>query len=177
ESEKLQRAEYLRYQLDEIRALDPKAGEEETLAQERARLMNTGRLKEAVSGAIELLVDGDDALSRVQAAARQLAKAGADDAELASLASILEEAAALIDDVGRTLSRNGGFEEDPTRLAEVDDRLDALRRLTRKHGGDVDKLLQAADKMAADLDAIDNAEERLLQIEADLAKALQLLSR
>lgn len=177
ESEKLQRAEYLRYQLDEIRALDPKPGEEETLAQERARLMNTGRLREAVSGALELLVDGDDALSRVQAAAKALAKVGADDAELASLASILEEAAALIDDVGRSLTRHGGFEEDPERLAFVDDRLDAIRRLTRKHGGDLESVLAAAEKMATDLDAIDHAEERLLAVEAELARALRKLSQ
>ncbi len=177
ESEKLQRAEYLRYQLDEIRALDPQPGEEESLAQERTRLMNTGRLREAVSGAMELLVDGDDALSRVQEAARQLAKAGSSDGEIAQLAGILEEAAALIDDVGRSLSRHGGFEEDPERLAFVDDRLDALRRLLRKHGGDVGSVLQAADKMAADLDAIEHAEERMLVVEAELAKALRKLSQ
>lgn len=177
ESDKLQRAEYLRYQLDEIRAVDPKPGEEESLTQERARLMNTERLREAVSGARELLVDGDDALSRVQAAARALAKVGADDAELASLASILEEAAALIDDVGRSLARHDGFEDDPERLAAVDDRLHAIRRLTRKHGGDVESVLAAAEKMAADLDAIDNAEERLLAVEAELEGALRKLSQ
>lgn len=177
ESDKLQRAEYLRYQLEEIRALDPQPGEEESLAQERARLMNTERLREAVSGALELLIDGDDALSRVQAAARALAKVGSDDGELASLASILEEAAALIDDVGRSLTRHGGFEDDPERLASVDDRLDAIRKLTRKHGGDLESVLAAAEKMEAELDAIDHAEERLVELEAELERALRKLSQ
>lgn len=176
EAEKLQRAEYLRYQLEELRALQPQPGEDEALTQERSRLMNTGRLREAVSGALEVLVDGDDALSRVQAAARMLAKAGADDAGLAAQAALLEDAAALIDDVGRTLSRYEGLDEDPERLALVDDRLDALRRLMRKHGGSIDLVLQAADAMEQELDGIEHAEERLAEVEARLSQAQRVLA-
>ncbi|MFZ9890121.1 MAG: DNA repair protein RecN, partial [Myxococcota bacterium] len=175
EAEKLQRAEYLRYQLDEIRGLQPNPGEDEALTQERSRLMNTGRVREAVSGALEVLVDGDDALSRVQAAARMLGKVGVDDPTLAAQAGLLEDAAAIIDDVGRTLSRYEGLDEDPERLALVDDRLDALRRLMRKHGGNIDLVLQAAETMEQELHGIDHAEERLAEVEERLQKAQRVL--
>jgi DNA repair protein RecN (Recombination protein N) len=176
ESEKLQKVEYLRYQLEEIEALGPTPGEDEALAQERSRLMNTERFKDAVAGALELLVEGDDALSRVQAAARALGKVGGDDGELASLTGILEEAAALIDDVGRTLSRrSGSFEQDPARLADVDDRLDALKKLMRKHGADLGGVLELAERMREELDGIEHSEERLGQVEQRLSAKVREL--
>ena len=170
EEEKLRQAEYLRFQIDEIQALDPKPGEDEQLSAERARLMNAGKLREAVVGALEALVEGgDDALSRVQTAAQGLARAGTHDAAMAKLAGLLEEAAALIDEVGRTLTRRKDLEEDPDRLQDVDDRLDALKKVMRKHGGDIAQVLEAQARMEAELDAIEHTEERLAKVEAELA--------
>jgi DNA repair protein RecN (Recombination protein N) len=175
EADKLQRAEYLRYQLDEIHALAPEPGEEESLASERARLMNAERLGESVSRARQLLVDGDDALSRVQEAARALSAVSQHDAELAAHTGTLEEAAALIDDVGRTLSRHA-FAEDPARLAEVDDRLDALRGLERKHGGSLAAVLEAAERMDVELRSIETSEERLQIVEREHAQTVRELA-
>lgn len=171
EEEKLRRAEYLRFQVDEIRALDPRPGEVEALAEERARLMHAEKLKEAVARALDALVEGgEDALARVQVAAQALGKAGAHDARLAKLAGLLEEAAALIDEVGRELGRYGDAEEDPGRLEEVDERLDALRKVLRKHGGDIASVLSQAEQMERELEELEHAEERLAEVEKALKK-------
>lgn len=177
EEEKIRQAEYLRFQLDELDALAPQPGEDEELAIERARLHNAGRLQEVCAQCLEALVEGgDDALSRVQAAAHRLARAGEHLPEYARWAEMLEEAATLIDEVARSLSRHGGGDEDPVRLAEVDDRLDALKRVMRKHGGSIETVIDAQTKMAEELSAIEHAEERLEEIDAELEKRTEALA-
>ena len=169
EEDKIRQAEYLRFQLDELDALAPEVGEDEELAIEKARLNNASRLREVSAQCLEALVEGgDDALSRVQSAASRLERASDHMPEYGRWAEMLEEAATLIDEVGRSLSRSGGLEEDPVRLEEVDDRLDALKRVMRKHGGSLEQVIEAQTKMAEELSSIEHAEERLDALEAEL---------
>ena len=177
ERDKATRLDWLTFQLDEIRTLAPAPGEDDRLAAERARLMNVERLRGAVQGALACLNDGDDdALSRVQRAAAALQKAGGSDEELARLAATLSEAAVLVDDVARTLQRHGGYDDDPARLKEVDDRLAALKHVCRKHGGDLAAVLDAADRMAAEVATLAGATERLAALDDEVAAALAALA-
>jgi len=179
EREKLERADYLRFQLDEIAALDPQPGEDETLAHERARLLSSGRVRQQLASARARLAsdDGDDALSRVQASARDVDRMRHDHPELGDLARTLGEAATLLDDAVRELERRAdALTDDPERLAVVDDRLDALKKLLRKHGPTVERLLAARDAMATELSRIDNAEARAAELEVLLARARSALA-
>lgn len=177
EEEKLRQAEYLRFQVEEIDAIEPREGEDDALAEERARLMNASKLRDACAAALEALVEGgEDALSRVQSAAQSLARAGHHDADFSKLSDALQEAVAIIDDVSRTLGRRRDLEDDPERLAAVDDRLDSLKRIMRKHGGSVAQVLAARDAMQRELDRIEHAEERLAELERELAAATARLA-
>jgi DNA repair protein RecN (Recombination protein N) len=171
EREKVERTEWLTYQLNEIDEVAPEVGEDDQLASERARLKNTEHLQVAIGRALAAIVDDEtgDALSRVQQATIELSRFE-DDVELVRANEELEEAAALIDGVSVTLRRAAEqLGEDPERLDVVESRLDSIRRLTRKHGGSVEALLAAREKMAAELDTLENASERLEQLRAALA--------
>jgi DNA repair protein RecN (Recombination protein N) len=180
EKEKLDRADYLRFQLDEIAGVEPIPGEDESLAAERTKLLSAGRFRQTLAAALAAISsdDGDDALSRVQTASREVERLVRDLPELGDVARTLDEAATLLDDAVREIEKRGAaLHGDPERLAVVDDRLDAIRKLVRKHGPTVERVLQARDEMAAELARIEGAEARLSDIERLLAAELKALGR
>jgi DNA repair protein RecN (Recombination protein N) len=173
EADKDRRLDVLRFYLDEIEALAPQAGEDERLDGERRRLLNAGRLRETLGEARALLSDGDDdALTRVQQAQQALRRALRDDPGLADVVASLDEAAAVLDDVARTLQRRADVEADPARLSEVEDRLDALRRVMKKHGGDLPSVLRAQAELAQERDSLERAGEQIAAVEAALGAAI-----
>jgi len=177
ENNKAARADYLRFQLEEIDDVAPESDEMTPLEQERERLMNVASIQQGVAECSHVLVDDDAAaLTQLQRAARALEHAARNDDGLGPLVERLNEAVALVDDVSIDISRyQGGLEENPARLQEVDDRLDALRNLCRKHGPELDDVIAQRDAMAEELDAIDHAEERLQQLDDELEQARSTL--
>jgi DNA repair protein RecN (Recombination protein N) len=176
-AEKERRLDVIRFYLDEIDELDPQPGEDEKLAAEQKRLKNAEGLRLSLAEAQECLTDGSthapDALTLLQRGLSALQRAARDDDNLAPLARTLEEAVALVDDVGRGLSRAGDVEADPERLREIDDRLDALKRLMKKHGGDLASVLKAREDLAVEKDTLTGAAERIEHLESDLVSAVR----
>ena len=64
-----------------------------------------------------------------------------------------------------------GIEADPGRLAAVEERLEAIDRLERKHGGSVESVLAHAERCRAEIARLEGAEERGAEAEAALAEA------
>ena len=175
EAEKERRLDVIRFYLDEIEALAPRPGEDEQLEADRRRLMNAGRLKDAVDEARELVTSGDDdALTRVQHAVQVLKKAARDDDTLLPLVESLQSAAALLDDVARDLHRRDDDIDDPARLTEVEDRLDGLRRVMKKHGGDLTAVLAAQAALSAERTLLEQATERITALEGELQSAVEI---
>ena len=157
ESARAERASFLRYQLDELAKADPRPGEDEALAQERR-----------VLSAAERLRSGDDASATLAARAlRRLEELAGIDPQLASVASAVRGAAAELDEAGRTLARYAARPgADPERLAELDERLELLRRLARKHGGSLEAALSRKRAMEEELSSLDHHDEALLEAQA-----------
>ena len=155
-----EREDMLRFQLGELDAAQPVAGEDTALAAERERLRGADRFFAATSRGEETLYAGDGAVSeRIAAVLRDLEPLVALDPTLAALAERLAEAAATIEDVARDLGRYArGVRSDPARLAEIEERLFLLSRLARKHGGTVAELAARRESLAAEL-----ADDRLVR--------------
>lgn len=160
----------LTHELKEIEALSPQAGEDVALDVERRRLVSVEKVRRALFEAGECLSGEEGAVERVARAvstARDAAQAderGKPLAErLASLQLELDEAAR---DGARLLS---AVEADPARLAEVEERLDALRRLCRKHAAPLEAVVQRAEAMRAELVSLAQRGERREQLGAQLA--------
>ena len=175
EAEKERRLDVIRFYLDEIDALSPCPGEDEQLEADRRRLMNAGKLKDAVDEARNLVTDGeDDALTRVQHAVQVLKKASRDDDTLLPLVESLESAAALLDDVARDLNRRDDVDDDPARLSFIEDRLDGLRRVMKKHGGDLTAVLAAQAALSTERTLLEQASERISALEVDADAAIEV---
>lgn len=166
ESRLRERAEFLRFQLDEITRLEPEPGEDTRLDAERKRLVGSEKLKRQGAEA-ELLLGGEEAsaVEKVGRALGLVTEAVRSDATLEPVARALGTALAELEEAQRRLGRYvEGLESDPARLGEVDDRLDAIKRLCRKHATSLDGLLQKRETLEAELSTLDNRKEVLEEL-------------
>ncbi len=163
DAERARRADYLGFQLKELDGLDPKAGEDAALDAERRVLASAERLREAAQGA-EALIYGEDgaAAERVGQAVRALAEPAALDPRLGPPLGLLRSALIGLDEAGRELGRYAGLVGgDPERLVALEERLEALKALARKHGGSLEAALARRADMARELQALAGGGERL----------------
>jgi DNA repair protein RecN (Recombination protein N) len=172
EGERARRADYLAFQLAELDRADPRPGELEALEDERRVLASAEKLREAARAA-EALAYGEEgsASERVGQAARALAEAALLDRRLEPTLALLRSAAIELEEAGRELGRYadavGG---DPERLAAVEDRLELLRALARKHGGSLDLAIARRAEMRSELARLRGGGERLEQLAPALAE-------
>lgn len=169
-----EREDLLRFQIREIDELDPRPGEDVALAEERERLRYAERLATTAGGAEDALYAQDGAVCEVLGRILgEVRDAAAIDARLAPLADQIEIAMTQLEEAAREL---GGYARDvtmdPERLAEVEDRLARLKRLTRKYGGDVEGIVAHRASAAAELAALDRAEERIAERAAEREAAV-----
>ncbi len=149
----------LRYQVDEIAAVavdDP--DEEEALRLEEERLSDAGALREAVALAAEQLDSSSGeggALDLLGQAAGALGGHELLEDHSARLAAVAVE----VSDLARTLRDEvEAFEDDPERLAQVQERRRQLAALRRKYGQDLRAVQSFAEEAALRLASLQDAE-------------------
>ncbi len=179
-SESAKRADFLRFQIDEIDHVGPQLGEDRALSSELLRLGHAEKLKQGAALADGMLY-GDDgaAFEKVGKAIVDLGALARIDGELEVTLPILTRARADIEEVARLLQRYGDhIEADPNRLEAVEERLASLQRLCRKHGGGLDEVLAKREALAQELDGIEHRDSRIADIvaqsEALAAEVLRL---
>ncbi len=166
--ERTDREAILRFQLDEIDSVDPEPDEEDVLQAEHERLAHAERLAQATHAAERAIYASDGALaSKLARLAHSLADIRGVDARLDPLIDRLHEVHTELEDLGQDLGDyHRGVVHDPSRLAAIDERLGALRRLTRKYGGSIEALLAHRDRARSDLARLDDLESQLDQLES-----------
>jgi len=166
------RLELLRYQVGELEALGLEAGEPESLAEERSRLANRGRLAEAAQGALALLFEGDggDAHALGARAASLLRAAAAIDARLDPALRHAEESLITLREAGAVLGAYlESLDADPARQEQVERRLAAIEDLARKHRLDAPSLPGHLDELRQQLEELERSESTLGGLDARLA--------
>jgi DNA repair protein RecN (Recombination protein N) len=116
--------------------------------------------------------DGPALTDQLHQIRHQLAKAVGDEPRLADVSAMLEAAAIQIDEGMTLLERvRGDLDLDPDRYDELDRGLARLHDLGRKHRVAPDALGERRDAIAAELDALRGAEQRLDGLDAALDTA------
>jgi DNA repair protein RecN (Recombination protein N) len=165
-------AEDARFALGEIDAARLSDDDEETgLRERRDYLANAERIAFALRTARDALSERDGAavetLGAAAAALNGVADYGQELARLgASLAAMQSDAGEIAVAVARELDR---AEYDPAEAETIGQRLDVLDRLKRRHGGSIGAVLAARERLAEQLDAVDNRDERLAALRAERA--------
>lgn len=170
--EKEHRLDLLRFQTDEIDTASLKAGEYETLTEERSILTNLSKLNELTETAFSLLYGEDGSASeKLSAAMSMLREVSQIDHSASEILSLLESATPLIED--SILSLRGcrdKYDIDPKRLDAVEDRLDLIKRLERKYGEGIDNILKYREDAVEELQGLEFSDERIKELEDGLSK-------
>jgi DNA repair protein RecN (Recombination protein N) len=165
-----------RYELSEIEAVAPVPEERAEIASRRERLRHAEGLREAAAAAHAGLAGAEEdggggAAAIAQAEAALQAAAGLDE----GLDQLAERVAALAVELGDVASElrdyAEGIEADPAALLAVEERLEEIDRLERKHGGSVESVLAHAEHCRAEIARLEGAGERSAEAEAALAAA------
>jgi DNA repair protein RecN (Recombination protein N) len=165
----------LEFELREIEELDPQPGEREALVVDRDRLRNIEGLQLAAAAAEQSLA-GDEAGALIALVAARSTLDGVRhvDPELAVLA---ERAGALALEGEDLLSElrlyGGGLEAEPGRLEQIEERLAAIARLERKHGGTLEAVLEHAERCRLRREELVGAELAMGSAQAALEAALR----
>ncbi|MGW0562034.1 DNA repair protein RecN [Streptomyces sp. NPDC003016] len=172
--ERAQEADLLRFGLDEIAAVEPRADEDVELAAEAERLGHAEALASAASVAHAALVgnpedpESVDATTLVAGAHRALDAVRAHDPALAALAERIGEIGILLGDVaGELAGYADNLDADPLRLSAVEERRAALTQLTRKYGEDITAVLAWAQDGSVRLTELEGDDDRIGELTAE----------
>jgi DNA repair protein RecN (Recombination protein N) len=164
-------AEFVRAAANELSEFDPKAGEEESLAGERALMMNAARIVEEVSSALESLSSERGAQTGLAQALKKLSRMNEQARKIAAPAeTALEQAYALAEEARQELdSLLSRLDTDTNALERKEERLFALRALARKYGVTTEQLPALRDEYLAKQDALSAGGGQMKQAQTRVA--------
>lgn len=165
-----------RYELSEIEEVGPDPEERAGMAEDRERLRHAEGLREAAAGAHGALVgteeDGGGSAAALAQAESLLQGAAGLDPRLDAIAERVAALAVELTDAGSELRDYAeGLAADPETLLAIEERLELLDRLERKHGGSVEAVLAHAERCREEIGRLEGAETRSAEAEAALAAA------
>jgi DNA repair protein RecN (Recombination protein N) len=171
--ERAARLELVRFQLAEIDAVKPVAGEDAELDSTRRVLANAERVDGLCRGAYSELYDDE------RAALSQLASVWKKVEELAALDPVfgthLEARGgvkAQLEDLATFLRAYAdGVDASPARLQEVEERLARIERLKRKHGPALEDVISRGQSLRAEVARLTGGDGEAGEIERQLAEA------
>ncbi|MCA9923047.1 MAG: DNA repair protein RecN [Anaerolineales bacterium] len=185
ERNRAHRVDMLEYQVQEIGAATLQVGEEEELREERTRLANSEQLMRHATEAVTLMTGMDDdatavadMLGQAERALVQLTRYDESQGPvLERLQGLVYQVSELSSDLQTYLDQ---LEYNPTRLNDVEERLELINTLKRKYGEDIAAILALREKAVAELEKITHSEERIAeltqQIEGELRKLGKMAS-
>jgi DNA repair protein RecN (Recombination protein N) len=169
----VERAELLRFQMEELGGASLQPGEDDSLTAERSRLQHAEKLCTLVNSAESSVYSGDSAaVESIGRALTIIREAERIDGGLAGPRVLLESALAELEEASGALSRySRTLHPDPSRLDAIDDRLNELARLKRKYGGTIQDLIARRDEMTRELDAAQNVDDALRKLVTEVEAA------
>jgi DNA repair protein RecN (Recombination protein N) len=179
EQARLREADLWSFQKNEIESAAIRENEDEDLEIERRVLANAEKLLAAAMSAHELLYESDrSAEAALRAALKNLEELERYDPKFAEAVQQLKSARALVDDVSATVRDYASrIQASPDRLAELEDRLEALHRLKRKYGSTLAQVLAHGRDVAAKLAEVENRDQLLLELRSARTKAADAYRR
>lgn len=163
EAERGARIDLLRFQINELTALELGETELEELLQEHGLLSNAENIIEHCSHALGLLDDEDaSALSRINRAYGELLELAALDPGLKSACELLDSAAIQVSEALSSLRHYAdNLELDPARLEHLDQRLQEIHDLARKYRCKPEEIPALLQRLQQELDQLDQADTHL----------------
>ncbi len=168
--------EFLRFQWTELDKANLVEGQLEELEQEGETLNHSEEIKSALFESDNLLSgDGTGAVEQIKKAASNLHSIENVYPEVAPLAQRLESSYIELKDIAEEVNSDvERIDFDPAHLDEINQRLDTLYALQQKfHAESIEELIATRDNLKEQLSHIDNSDEDLAELEAEVAAKLK----
>jgi len=163
EEQKMQRKDFLTFQIDELEQANLVVGEDEELLIQRQRYLNNEKFEECINKCYFSLAGADDfdgACSLVKAAEKGLEELSGFEPKAEEILSKIKEIESDLQDV-KEIIYDLKSEDDfaAIDINYVEQRIDLINRLKRKYGGEIADILNKKDEMQQELDSIENSDE------------------
>lgn len=183
--EQLRRNEdYIRFQLDQLQAMQLQPDEDKHLEALQSKLSNITELKEALwSVENDLNSEENSILERLTAVAQRLEEAERNLTDVEGMSARVRSALIELKDIAQSVSGTmDTLNDDPAELARVDDRLNSIYTLQRKHNvQDVNQLIDIQkdyERQLGEIEHNDDVIETLkASVEANRTKAQEIASQ
>ena len=171
EKERGRRLDVLKFQIDEIESADLKDGEEEDLVSKRNRINNLEKIISALRDALEALSGEGGVSDGLRVANRSLLGISRlDDAytavcdELENISADADEVVAELSDLSEELYFDAGEAE------EIEERLELIRNLKRKYGGDKKEIDRYLLNITQEYELLSDCEGKYAELSNALGK-------
>ncbi|MBX3709352.1 MAG: DNA repair protein RecN [Gammaproteobacteria bacterium] len=167
-SERYERADYLRFQLEELQAVKLEPDEWRAIEAEHHRLTHAEELMRSIQCAIDLIADNDtkNILSLLSDTRKMLESIHLLEPKVnewtATLNTILIQLTDLESDLKNYLDNT---ELDPERLQFIEERVSQIFNLARKHKISPQELTTFKEQLISELQSIDSSNEDLMKLE------------
>lgn len=186
QAEAERKRDFMRFELSEIDGIKPYPGEDDELSQKLNLLQNSERIYQNLSSAYELLYEASPSASdAIGKGLNLLQEVSGFSNEIDAYSEELADIYYKMEDLSSGIRKfRDGISFSPEILEETISRLHALDGLKRKFGGSIEKVLEYREKIALDLETIENIdavkEKLVLQVaeyERSLSEASGELTR
>lgn len=164
--------DFLRFQLEELQQAALTAGEQDAMENELAKLTGAEEIKVAYAAAFSHLIEGEqNVISQLQSIARSFQNTRKLSADLSSLSERFEALIVDLQDIGRVCDRIAEkTEHDPERIMELQDRLNIIYKLQKKHSvSSVEELLEIQARLEDQTSGYTDLGEVIAKLENEIA--------
>lgn len=170
-AELARREDQLRFEIEQIDAVDPRPDELAALEADHLRLAHVERLARDATAVLDAL-DGDrGAREELARGAGTLRQASELDPQLAPAAAALDRAGIEAEEASRELAGYlDALDPEPGRLEQIEERLGELRRLQARYGPTIEEILAYRERARAEHARVEGGEARTAELEAELGR-------
>lgn len=165
--------DFIRFQLDELQKAGLTKGEQESMEAEIGSLTHAEDIKRTYGAAYNQLSESEMSLvGQLQELARGMASTRRINAELGTLSDRLDAILIDLEDFARECERIAEQTEyDPQRIAEVQERLNVIYKLQKKHGlSNVAELLTLQENLEQKLHGFTNLDASIEKLQLELSR-------
>lgn len=165
--------DFLRFQLEELQQAALVEGEQESLETEFARLNSAEEIRQTCGMAYSHLLENEQNISgQLQEISRSFSSTKKLSPELAAISERMDNLVLELQDLARTCDRVAESTEiDPQRIMEVQERLNLLYKLQKKHGvNSVAELLEIQERIGQQTAGYSDMGAAIAQLEKSIAE-------
>ena len=174
--EKAARLDYLNYVIEEINDANIKIGEMESLKKEKVLLENSLKVQKLLEKSYSALCAEGGISESLSECASQLEKAAEYYDKACDPAKVIKSLSIELSDAASSVRElSEGFSYSPSRMSEIDDRLDVIYRLSMKYGKTEEDILETLKKSVDEKSSIEVSDEKISILEENLYKESDLV--